>query len=288
MNARTGGIFGVIGVSGMAVALAAIGSLLAGCAGMSGTVGNRGAACACPDTARVAQTRLAGPEEAGNLTFEAMVGRMSESLLRAPAGTAWKPGTGPAAEVREARGELSLLVEDAEWVLALARALEGPLPQEDKARLRRLHEAYAAHAPHSQVAAQVSALLQTVRDEALRRDLKKLANRSWEREKRGKSAPASSTAPATPAPPAPSIVAPTAPPAATDDPGSPERFCSERRAEAARLFSDARSTVDPAGRERLLRLSLEALDACITRHPATPEAEKARQNRERVEQELKR
>jgi hypothetical protein len=113
----------------------------------------------------------------------------------------------------------------------------------------------------------------------------KLANRSWERERRAKAA-----APV-PSPIAPSPAVPQAQIAPTDSAAgaqSPERYCSNKRSEAARDFADARSATDAAARERLLQRSLESLDACIARHPGTPEAEKARQNRERVQQELKR
>lgn len=287
MKERMGALFGAMNRTRTAAMLVAAGSLLAGCAG---TQGGAKAPCDCPEAATVP---MFAPEDTSRLSFDAMVGRMSDSLLHVPAGTAWRPATGRAAEVRDARADLSLLFEDAEWVLALSRALDGPLPQEDKARLRRLHEAYAARAPHAQVAAQVSALLETVRDENLRRDLKKLANRSWERERSAARPPAPPPAPPPPEPVAPvPAPAPAAEPQAASDSSdasaSPERFCSEKRAEAAALFSEARGTSDAAARARLLRQSLEALDACILRHPGTAEAAKARQNRERVEQELTR
>jgi hypothetical protein len=143
--------------------------------------------------------------------------------------------------------------------------------------------------------------------------MKKLANRSWERERRLKTDPP--PPPKTPAPPRttppPAAVptlpsAPPAPPAsdldATPGPSSPaqvpqveaadtlvtpERYCAERRAEAAQAFAAARSAANATGRTALLRQSLEHLDACLTRYPDSPGAEKARQNRARVEQELK-
>ena len=301
---------------------ALIGLTLAGCGGTRPASPALRGARPCADTVRVAETRIVAAEDAGKLTLGAAVDRMSQSLLRAPEGTAWKPEAARAIEIRDHRADLSILVEDAEWVLALSTALDGPLPAEDKARLRRLHERYAAHAPHAEVAAQVTTLLETVRDENLRRELKKLANRSWERERRmaARSTGAAITAPPASATPAstasrpsvaisattsPSLPAEVAPSAklpadtassaassATADSGdaaaSPERYCADRRADAARSFADARNATDASARERLLNRSLESLDACITRFPDAAEATKARQNRARVAGELKR
>jgi hypothetical protein len=254
----------------------------------------------CADTVRVAETRIASAAEADKLTLGAVVDRMSQSLLRAPEGSTWKPEAGRAVEIRDSRTDLSILVEDAEWVLALQTALDGPLPAEDKARLRRLHERYAAHAPHAEIAAQVTTLLGTIRDENLRRELKKLANRSWERERRhgtraaiepAKAAAPASVASSTPSLPidVPGTPAPSNASADSSDTGlAPERYCADRRAEAARAFADGRNATDATTRERLLRQSIASLDACITRYPDAAEAAKARQNRARVAGELKR
>jgi hypothetical protein len=253
----------------------------------------------------VAETRIVAPGEAGKLTLGAAVERMSQSLLRAPEGPAWRPEAARAIEIRYSRTDLSILVEDAEWVLALSTALDGPLPAGDKTRLRGLHERYAARAPHAEIAALVAALLEDVRDESLRRELKKLANRSWERERRhgARGATEAAKAPvASPASSAPSLPAEIPVPAlparvdtttsaASDSGGSalsPERYCADRRAEAARAFAEARGAADAAARGRLLRQSLASLDACIARFPDAAEAAKARQNRERVAGELKR
>jgi hypothetical protein len=254
----------------------------------------------CADTVRVAETRIVAAGEADKLTLGAAVDRMSQSLLRAPEGSTWRPEAARAVEIRDSRTDLSILVEDAEWVLALSTALDGPLPAEDKARLRRLHERYAAHAPHAEIAAQVTTLLATVRDEGLRRELKKLANRSWERERRhgarAASEPPKAALPApvpssTPSLPmdAPTVPAPANALADSSDSGlAPERYCADRRAEAARSFAEGRNASDGAARERLLRQSIASLDACITRFPDAAEAAKARQNRARVTGELKR
>lgn len=245
------------------------------------------------------------------LTLRQAVDGMSEALLRNAPGTAWRPESERAREIQRHRRELSFLVEDAEWVLTLAAALEGSLPEDEKRRLRRLHEDYAANAPHAGVAAQVNALLNDIPDERLRRELKQLANRSWERE-RGREDTSAAAAPPPPLPAAPppedkfkrvprpdpslspgvdplsgawahpdSLSDPQAAP-----PASPERYCEERRSTAARIFASARATPDDSARTRLLNQSLELLDDCLQRHPDTEAAQKARRNREMVQQAL--
>ncbi len=266
------------------------------------------------------------------LTLEETVHQLSAALMRSTPGTAWRPEAERAREIQRRRPELSSLVEDAEWVLALTAALEGSLPADTKNHLRTLHQSYAARAPHADVIRQVNALLPAVTDESLRRELKKLANRSWDRERRDRDAPASRpvaprppapaspsspptapalpatpTTPATPATPTtPSLPAsdpvPAAPPApdprATGVPDSgstgaapevgatAERFCAERRADAALAFAQARAAADPLARTERLQRSLALLDECIISFPDSPEAVKARQNRDRVQQEL--
>jgi hypothetical protein len=235
-------------------------------------------------------------------TLGELTSQMSRELLRAPSGAAEGER---AREIRRHRAELSMLAEDAEWVLALSAAQESAaLPEADKRDLRRLHEAYGNRAPHSLIVPQVNALLQSDKDDRLRKELKKLANRSWERERRGGSAgasgasspvappPVDSPSPSAPAPladfdaPLAASAAPSDSAAAADTLLSPDRFCEERRAEAADTFASARAATGEA-RAALLRRSLAALDECLARYPGTPAAEKARGNRDRVEKELK-
>jgi hypothetical protein len=233
-----------------------------------------------------------------------LASQMSRELLRAPTG---EIEADRAREVRRHRMDLAFLVEDAEWVLALNAALDGPLPEDDKRSLRRLHEAYARRSPHNLIAPQVTALLQSVKDERLRKELKKLANRSWEREKKAQDPSAANAAPPPrassaaalppaeapgPAAPLPDFdAAPAALPgidsagAGIDSLTSPDRYCEERRAEAAEAFASARAA-EGETRDALLRKSLASLDDCLQRYPASKGAEKARANRDKVQNEL--
>jgi hypothetical protein len=224
-------------------------------------------------------------------TLGEAVSQMSRALLRVPAGEAESER---AREIVRHRMALSSLVEDAEWVLTLAAAQEGALPDDVKRALRRVHEAYSNRAPHATVAAQVTALLRTVQNERLRKELKKLANRSWERERREKgsaSVPAAEPASSKPAPiPDFDAPAPAGEASAGDSASgalSPDAYCDARRAEAADSFAAARAAGSESARTALLRKSLGALDDCLARHPGTPAAERARGNRDRVQGELK-
>ncbi len=117
------------------------------------------------------------------VTVQEMIEQLSRAMLKAGADGDWQAATDRAHEIERHRLELSSLVEDAGWCLALADALQSPLPDEVKQRLRHLHESYMQGAPHDQIVNQVNALLPVISDDRLRREMKKLANRSWERDK---------------------------------------------------------------------------------------------------------
>ena len=117
-------------------------------------------------------------------TVKEYLEQTSQALLRPGTGENWKPDTAKAREIQRRKAELAALVEDANWVLVLDWALSGPLPDDTKQMLRGLHESYAARSPHEQIANQVEELLPKIQDDRLRRELKKLANRSWDRDVR--------------------------------------------------------------------------------------------------------
>lgn len=240
-------------------------------------------------------------------------------------GENWKPDTGLAHEIQRYKSELSALVEDANWVLALASALEQPLPEGVKKDLRRLHADYAAGAPHDSIAAQVIDLLPKVKEERLRKEMKKLANRSWDRAQR--SAKIEIKAPA-PSPPKPESDNHPVIPSAFSDSSLKEtkdrvdslssrgyylealrvletvedqadadwirdrrqnmgkRYCEDRRNAAALAFISARKTSSDSARVRYLRQSLSALDSCLFQFPDAPVAPKVRRNRALVNKEL--
>lgn len=131
-----------------------------------------------------ATTSPVNPAPAANQTLPEYVNQTSQALLKPGSGENWKPDTARAHEIQAHRSELSMLVEDAGWIIALADALNGPLPDDLKNKLRRLHENYASDASHPLIAKQVEELLPQIHEDRLRKELKKLANRSWDRDRK--------------------------------------------------------------------------------------------------------
>ena len=121
--------------------------------------------------------------DGAKVTLQELVDQMSRSLLHYEESDPWKPETERAREIQRHKPELSSLVEDANWILTLTAALEDSLPGDVKTQLRQLHESYAKGVSHDEIAAKVNDLLPKVKDEHLRKEMKKLANRSWERDK---------------------------------------------------------------------------------------------------------
>ncbi len=271
------------------------------------------------------------------LTLQDMIAQMSRALLRAQ-DTAWKPEINRAREIVKHTPELSALIEDANWVVALSAALDGPLPADVKKKLRQLHKSYASGASQEEIARQVNALLPKINEESLRKELKKLANRSWDRDKRsGKMdsvrtdvhPPRQGDTTKATASPQQIILTKSALPGleqdslreteyridsliskgsyiealrvleTVEDQASPKwlrehrqnlgnRFCEERRNNAALAFIAARRTKVDSVRVRYLTQTLASLDSCLFQFPDAPVSEKVRKNRALVEKELRR
>ncbi len=112
------------------------------------------------------------------------------------------------------RAALSFAVEDAIWGLALADAMESTvIPEPTKRKLKALHESYVHDATQDEIVREVNGLLAEVPEEKLRQQLKKLANRAWERDRRANRVPQGAkkavlqdTVPPAPVTPAPAKV----------------------------------------------------------------------------------
>lgn len=160
-----------------------------------------------------------------------------QEVLRSASATAaksaqagdWEKARARWREILQSKAAVAWTMEEASWGLALADALESGLPDSIKRELRAVDESYARGISQDDIARQVKALLaESIPDDKLRRELKKLANRAWERDKRAgrltASPPAADTAPpqaaagAAPAGPAPGQAgtAPGAVPAGSD------------------------------------------------------------------------
>lgn len=88
-------------------------------------------------------------------------------------------------EIVQSKTAVAFTMEEAQWGLILSEALQSAaLPDSIKKRLKDVNESYLAEAGQEEVGKQVKALLEIVTDIKLQRELKKLANRAWERDKR--------------------------------------------------------------------------------------------------------
>ncbi|MDB5103307.1 MAG: hypothetical protein JWP91_996 [Fibrobacteres bacterium] len=87
-------------------------------------------------------------------------------------------------EITQSKVAVNFAMEEAQWGLILSDALQSSLPDSTKKRLKEVNDTYMSDIGHEEVSKQVKALLETVTDVKLQRELKKLANRSWEKDKR--------------------------------------------------------------------------------------------------------
>lgn len=97
----------------------------------------------------------------------------------------WEKARARWKEIAGSKAAVALAIEEAQWGLILSEALQSSaLPDSIKKRLKDLNESYLADIGHEEIGKQVKALLEIVTDVKLQRELKKLANRSWERDKK--------------------------------------------------------------------------------------------------------
>ncbi len=87
-------------------------------------------------------------------------------------------------EIVQSKQSVTFSMEEAQWGLVLADALQSSLADSIKKRLKDVNESYIADVNHDEIGKQVKRLLEEVSEVKLQRELKKLANRSWEKDKR--------------------------------------------------------------------------------------------------------
>lgn len=232
-------------------------------------------------------------------------------------------------EILGSKQAVTWTMEEAQWGLALSEALESTLPDALKKKLSALNDDYTAEKPQDEIGKQVKDLLDQVQDEKLRKELKKLANRAWERDKRAGRLTAAamgdtgSTQTAT-AGMAPAVKATEPAPAsgsgdsaaaalvdtltaqgkyllalkAIERAGAQpwtkdkkktigDRFCEEKRKDAANSFKDFKKAPTDSLRRQNLRRTAGDLDSCLFYFPDISVADKVRHNREMVEGEMK-
>jgi hypothetical protein len=87
-------------------------------------------------------------------------------------------------EIVQSKSAVTFTMEEAQWGLTYSDAMQSSLPDSVKRRLKELNENYQSEAAYDEIGKQVKALLEIVPDVKLQRELKKLANRAWERDKK--------------------------------------------------------------------------------------------------------
>jgi hypothetical protein len=87
-------------------------------------------------------------------------------------------------EIVQSKAAVTFAMEEAQWGLTYSDAMQSALPDSIKRRLRDLNENYQSDVGYDEIGKQVKALLEIVPDVKLQREIKKLANRAWERDKK--------------------------------------------------------------------------------------------------------
>ncbi len=118
------------------------------------------------------------------LSLQEVIRSASEAADKAAREGDWERARARWKEITQSKAAVTFTMEEAQWGLTLTDALQSPLPDSLKKRLRDVNESYLADAGHEDVGRQVKALLESISDVKLQRELKKLANRAWERDKR--------------------------------------------------------------------------------------------------------
>ena len=118
------------------------------------------------------------------LSLQEVIRSAAEAAEKAAQEGDWDRARDRWKEITQSRQAVTFTMEEAQWGLVLADALQSALPDSTKRRLKSVNESYMADIGHEEIGKQVKTLLETVPDVKLQRELKKLANRSWEKDKK--------------------------------------------------------------------------------------------------------
>ncbi len=199
----------------------------------------------------------------------------------------WQKARARWKEIVQSKASVAFMMDEAQWGLVLGDALQSALPDSTKKRLKQVNESYQAEINHEDIAKQVKRLLDEVPEVKLQRELKKLANRSWEKDKLAGHLTASQQAQTVP----PETTTPTGEsskvlPGVASNPAG-DQFCEEKRTLAAGSFKDFKKATSDSVKAILLQHTAAYLDSCLFNYPSLPVSQKVRKNREMVEAELK-
>lgn len=118
------------------------------------------------------------------LSLQEIIRSAAEAAEKAAQEGDWDKARDRWKEITQSRQAVTFTMEEAQWGLVLADALLSAIPDSTKRRLKSVNESYMADIGHEEIGKQVKTLLETVPDVKLQRELKKLANRSWEKDKK--------------------------------------------------------------------------------------------------------
>jgi hypothetical protein len=118
------------------------------------------------------------------LSLQEVIRSAGQSADKAAREGDWEKARERWKEITQSKTAIAFAMEEAQWGLTLSDALQSALADSLKRRLKDVNESYLADIGHEEIGKQVKALLEIVPDVKLQRELKKLANRAWEKDKK--------------------------------------------------------------------------------------------------------
>jgi hypothetical protein len=118
------------------------------------------------------------------LSLQEVIHEAAESAEKAAKEGDWDKARARWKEITQSKQAVAFTMEEAQWGLVYWDAMQSSLPDSVKRRLKDVNESYMADIGHEEVGKQVKALLEMVTDVKLQRELKKLANRAWDKDKK--------------------------------------------------------------------------------------------------------
>ncbi len=118
------------------------------------------------------------------LSLQEVIKSASQAADKDARGGDWDKARARWKEIASSKPAVNLAMEEAQWGLTLSDALQSTLPDTLKKKLKDVNESYAADISHDEIGRQVKTLLEQIPDIKIQRELKKLANRAWERDKK--------------------------------------------------------------------------------------------------------
>jgi hypothetical protein len=118
------------------------------------------------------------------LSLQEVIQSASQAAQKAAKEGDWEKARARWKEITQSKSAVTFTMEEAQWGLTLTDALQSTMPDSLKRRLKDVNESYLADIGHEEIGKQVKSLLEIVPDVKMQRELKKLANRAWEKDKK--------------------------------------------------------------------------------------------------------